>query len=358
MTLNLPGPASIGDDGHVAGHNLIVAALTELDGRSLASSWKGTWSGSTAYTTGDTVAYGGSTWLALVDVNAGGSAPAAGATWGLVAQKGDTGPAGADGAAGPAGAAGAAGAAGPAGADGADGSILASWRGDWPGSGSYSAGDVVAHNGSTWLALVNISAGTPASLGRTYEAGGTVIGATPSRTKFTVSQQITVSTVEAKWEGTSYSTGFTVGIASAWDGTGTIPYLGKHTKASNDGTGVWIEYALDAPVTLNPGTDYYYVCQSGNAKVHDAGSSTGSIATLGPFSHSNNFADTGVSGYHHAFGLIGVVGAGGGAEPGTDAAKWSLVAQKGDTGATGPAGADGAGGAADPMRDILMMMGA
>ena len=68
--------------------------------------------------------------------------------------QGPAGPTGATGAQGPAGPTGATGATGAIGPQGDPGPVGMTFQGDWQGSASYVANDVVTHNGETWIALL------------------------------------------------------------------------------------------------------------------------------------------------------------------------------------------------------------
>ena len=108
-----------------------------------------------------------------------GPAGPAGATGaaGPQGEPGPAGPAGATGAAGPAGAVGPQGEPGPAGLvgpvgpvgptgpAGVPGPVGMNWRGNWSGAGMYQSRDAVAHEGSTYITLVDAPVGTPDASG-------------------------------------------------------------------------------------------------------------------------------------------------------------------------------------------------
>lgn len=73
--------------------------------------WKGVWSDATVYELGDIVQFGGSSYISLTDGNIGNSPATSPASWGLLAQRGDTGATGNQGPAGPPGANGTSGSA-------------------------------------------------------------------------------------------------------------------------------------------------------------------------------------------------------------------------------------------------------
>jgi Collagen triple helix repeat (20 copies) len=170
--------------------------------------FQGEWLIGTSYTVGDAVAYGGSSYIALV-ANAGRQPDVSPVYWGLLAAAGASGPAGPqgpqgfqgptgyagqNGATGPQGPGGPAGPAGPAGATGTTGQVGPQgpigptgatgangipgingingtngapgppgmiFKGAWLANYGYVANDAVAYNGSTYLALVGNNAEDP-----------------------------------------------------------------------------------------------------------------------------------------------------------------------------------------------------
>jgi concanavalin A-like lectin/glucanase superfamily protein/collagen triple helix repeat protein len=84
--------------------------------------WKGAWSDDVAYETGDAVAFNGSSYVSLTNTNTGNVPDTSPASWGLIAQRGNTGATGNQGLIGPQGATGATGAQGPIGPSGPVGS--------------------------------------------------------------------------------------------------------------------------------------------------------------------------------------------------------------------------------------------
>lgn len=127
--------------------------------------FRGPWNFLLVYQTDDAVGSGGSTWIAL-RANVG-VVPTAGEDWALLAQIGDMGPAGPQGAAGPQGVQGAAGPqgakgdTGDTGPTGPQGTAGLTWRGTWDSVTSYVANDAVLANGSAWVALRANSNVTP-----------------------------------------------------------------------------------------------------------------------------------------------------------------------------------------------------
>ena len=117
-------------------------------------SFRGAWVATAAYSTGDTVYFGGSAYIATAAVN--GNPPGVSPAWSLLAQQGSTGVAGPQGLPG---ATGTAGAAGPAGPQGAAGPAGLSWRGAYTPQTGYSAGDAVAYGGASYVSLSGANAG-------------------------------------------------------------------------------------------------------------------------------------------------------------------------------------------------------
>ncbi len=97
--------------------------------------WRGAWSVSTSYATNDAVQSGGSAWVAKLAST--GVVPIEGASWTMLAQKGDPGPQGAT---------------GPQGDQGPQGVPGLTWRGAWSVSTSYATNDAVQSGGSAWVA--------------------------------------------------------------------------------------------------------------------------------------------------------------------------------------------------------------
>ncbi len=114
--------------------------------------WRGAWSVSASYATNDAVQSGGSAWVAKLAST--GVVPIEGASWTLLAQKGDTGPQGATGATGSLGPTGATGTTGATGATGPQGMPGLTWRGAWSVSASYATNDAVQNGGSAWVATL------------------------------------------------------------------------------------------------------------------------------------------------------------------------------------------------------------
>jgi hypothetical protein len=114
-----------------------------------------------SYAANDVVSYNGSSYVAKVATNSGDPAPGSNSNWNLMSQQGASGSAGATG---PTGASGPTGAQGPPGVDGAPGpqgpqgttGTGFNWRGAFDCSASYSAGDVISYQGSSWITKIPI----------------------------------------------------------------------------------------------------------------------------------------------------------------------------------------------------------
>ncbi len=118
--------------------------------------WRGAWNVSTSYATNDAVQSGGSAWVAELPNT--GVVPVEGASWTMLAQKGDTGSTGPTGATGTTGATGAAGSPGAQGPQGVPG---LTWRGAWSVGVIYVVNDAVQSGGSAWVALQANTGVTP-----------------------------------------------------------------------------------------------------------------------------------------------------------------------------------------------------
>ncbi len=116
--------------------------------------FKGPWSGSTAYSAGDAVAYSGSAYIATAPVN--GNPPGIAPAWSLLAQKGAPGTAGAQGPQGLPGAPGPTGATGPQGLTGPAG---LTWRGPYDAGNGYATGEAVAYNGASYVSVGPVNTG-------------------------------------------------------------------------------------------------------------------------------------------------------------------------------------------------------
>lgn len=274
-----------------------------------------------------------------------GVAGAVGAT-GPAGPKGDAGDTGPAGATGPKGDTGA---TGPAGADGADGTFVSTWQGEWQTGTSYPEGDVVAHSGSTWLATSAVNADVEPGVDADLTVLGDIGGSTPispypayilRSSILNNNGPITANALRFTLESTSGGGGW-VGIGDAnatgdkatWLAKGQIP-VGVSGEVTID---------LDASVVLdyNHTSTFMYVMSDGTA--------SNAIMVWSDRTHSANFY---TSSLHYWYGgwnslnnsSLGVTVGYRGANP------WTLVAQKGDTGAAGQ------NATATPM--VFLMMGA
>lgn len=107
------------------------------------NSYEGVWAGGD-YLEGDIVFFDGSSWIATANTT-GADVPGAAAVWELVAQEGDQGIQGLQ---------------GIQGVQGIQGTVLNSNQGAWV-SGAYDAGDIVTHEGSTWMSTTAITTEVP-----------------------------------------------------------------------------------------------------------------------------------------------------------------------------------------------------
>jgi hypothetical protein len=164
-TQGLPGPIGLtgaqgppGDPGPAGAQGLAGQGFN----------FRAAFDGSATYAPYDVVSYNGSSYNAKTATNPGDPTPDVNPNWSLMAQQGATGatgPSGPIGLTGATGATGAAGAQGPQGIPGPTGSTGAqgpqgpqgaagsgfNWRGAFDCSASYSAGDAISYQGSSWI---------------------------------------------------------------------------------------------------------------------------------------------------------------------------------------------------------------
>ncbi len=110
--------------------------------------WRGAWSEATLYAAGDGVGRDGTSYIAIAPSV---DDPPPGALWQLLAAAGAIGPAGPQGVPGPVGPVGPAG--GPTGPPGSAGPPGVIWRGAWVEATLYAAGDGVARDGTSYIAI-------------------------------------------------------------------------------------------------------------------------------------------------------------------------------------------------------------
>ncbi len=238
--------------------------------------FRGLWSGTANYSTGDAVSYNGSAYIATAAVN--GNPPGISPAWSLLARQGDTGATGTQGPQGPAGATGATGVTGPQGLQGPAG---LRWRGTYDSGTGYPTGDAVAYNGASYVSVTDVNAGVVPGSGPQWAllaaagAAGTngVNGATGATGATGAAATIQVGTVNTGAPGTQVVIQ-NAGSANAATLNFTIPQ-GAAGAAGTPGLtyrGVW-----------GSGTGYAH-----NDVVYRSGSSYVS-------QHDNNTADPAVS---------------------------------------------------------------
>ncbi|WP_260705358.1 DNRLRE domain-containing protein [Edaphobacter flagellatus] len=113
------------------------------------ANYTGNYSSTTNYALHDAVSYNGSTYISLVNGNAGNTPSLSLSQWALLAAQGIQGPAGPQGLQGPAGSPGATGAVGATGPQGPP----VSFTGGWLVSRAYATGDAVSYGGGSYIAL-------------------------------------------------------------------------------------------------------------------------------------------------------------------------------------------------------------
>ncbi len=353
--------------------------------------WRGAWDGGASYATNDAVQNGGSAWVAKLANT--GVTPTEGASWTLLAQKGDPGPQGATGAAGSIGPQGSTGLTGATGATGPQGVPGLTWRGAWSVSTSYATNDAVQNGGSAWLATLANTGVTPTEgaswtmLAQKGDPGSTgpqgATGATGSTgptgatgtTGTTGAQGATGAAGSQGAQGPQGVPGLT--WRGAWD-SGT-------NYATNDavqsGGSAWVAKLANTGVTPIEGASWTILALKGATGSQGATGATGSI---GPTGATGLMGATGATGPQGVPGLTwrgawsvstsyatnDAVQSGGpawvatlpntGILP-TAGTNWTMLAQKGDpgpagpTGATGPQGATGTTGSIGPQGSAGLM---
>lgn len=143
------GPKGDKGDKGDTGNTGATGAVGPTGPAGAGMTWRGAYDGGTAYVVGDGVAYGGSSYLCILDSI--GHLPTNTTYWSLFAQKGDTGAAGADGAAG---------AKGDKGDQGDPGTGMA-WHGDYDAAHAYVVGDMVQSGGSSYICIAPTTGHVP-----------------------------------------------------------------------------------------------------------------------------------------------------------------------------------------------------
>jgi Bacterial Ig-like domain (group 2)/Collagen triple helix repeat (20 copies) len=120
--------------------------------------FRGVFDNSATYAANDVVSYNGSSYVAKTATNPGDPAPDSNPNWSLMAQQGAAGATGASGPAGTQGPQGIPGLTGSTGAQGPQGTAGTgfNWRGAFDCSASYSPGDVISYQGSSWITKIPI----------------------------------------------------------------------------------------------------------------------------------------------------------------------------------------------------------
>lgn len=334
--------------------------------------WKGVWSGSTGYLTGDAVSFNGSAYISTSDTNVNVT-PGSGLPWQLLAQQGSTGPAG------PAGSNGTNGSNGmaatvqvgtvttaapgssvvvqnagtataavlnfsiPQGATGAAGTPGLTWQGTWLSGTGYAKGDVVFRNGSAYVSLHSTNTADPVISVANNTGDWQVLASQGSPGAATVS----IGTVTGGTSAAVTNSGtqnaavlnFTLpkGDPGAAGPAGLV-FLGAWSSAT--------QYAATSVVTWNGSA---YVAIASSTGVHPTGDA-GSASAWATLASKGDAGATGPSGTTPTFAISGVhTGAAGSAAAVTNVGsstniQLDFTIPQGATGATGPAGPAGSGG--------------
>ena len=381
--------------------------------------WRGAWEALGSYAVDDAVYHNGSSWVALATST--GSAPEVGnSNWSLLAQKGEAGatgaqgpqgaigetgpqgPIGLTGATGPQGPIGLTGATGPQGpqgdpgATGPQGPKGVNWRGAWEALGSYAVDDAVYHNGSSWVALAATTGSAPevgnsnwSLLAQKGEAGATgaqgpqgTIGETGPQgpiglTGATGPQGpigLTGATGPQGPQGDPGATGPQgpkgVNWRGAWEALGS--YAVDDAVYHNGSS--WVALATSTGSTPEAGnSNWSLLAQKGEAGATGAQGPQGTIGETGPQGPIGLTGATGPQGpqgvnwrgawealgsyavddavYHNGSSWVALATSTGSA-PEVGNSNWSLLAQKGEAGATGAQGPQGAIGETGPQGPI------
>jgi hypothetical protein len=189
------GATGVGTTGPTGPTGVGTTGATGVTG--LGITWRGTWSGATAYAVNDAVHDGGSAYICILANT--GQVTSNATYWSLTAEKGTTGPTGVGttGVTGPTGV-GTTGATGPTGvgttgATGPTGAKGARWLGAWSSSTAYVVDDLVSSGGVTYICILGhtnqvppnatywgvvADKGADGGLGPTGVTGPTGVGAT------------------------------------------------------------------------------------------------------------------------------------------------------------------------------------
>ena len=203
-------------------------------------------------------------------------------------------------------------------------------KGSWNSATSYAVNDVVLRNGDTYVANTANSATDPATDGvatsltgtSTATSGLTQVNSAVTRAPFTVGASGNIATVTVTSRGAVFASGTIIGLVpSSWNGTGTVPWLGKYTLSTAQASVGALTATLDALVPVVVGSSYQVVVTSPQVTVGDTGKSVSGIVSsvATPFYGSSSSAvTTALTGYAMLFSVDGA------SVPA--APKWTLLA--------------------------------
>ncbi len=389
--------------------------------------FQGTWNNGTTYTTGDAVFSNGASYISLSSGNINHD-PASGAPWALLAQQGSTGttggtgPTGASGPTGPAGPTGpqgtqgnagstgltgAQGVAGPTGSTGPTGPAgpPLTFQGTWNNGTTYTTGNAVFSNGSSYISLSgntnqNPASGAPWALLAQQGSTGTTGATGPTGSMGPTGP--TGLTGPQGTQGNTGSTGLTgaQGVAGPTGSTGPtgpvgppLTFQGTWNSGTTYATGDAVFSNGSSYISLSGNTNqapasgvpWALLAQQGSTGTTGGTGPTGAAGPTGPTGPQGTQGNTGSTGLTGAQGVAGPTGSTGPTGPsgppltfqGTwnnattyatgdavfsngssyislssgninhdpaSGAPWALLAQQGSTGATGPTGPQGAQG--------------
>lgn len=280
--------------------------------------WKGAWSSSTGYLTGDAVSFSGSAFISISDTNINVT-PGSGLPWQLLAQQGSTGP------------------AGPAGTNGANGGNGA--------AATVQVGTVTTSAPGSGVVVQNAGTANAAVLNFSIPQGATGAAGTPGLT----------------WQGTwTTGTGYSTGDVVFRNGSACVSLHGTNTvdpvvSVANN-TGDWqilasqgspgaatvsigaVTAGTSAAVT-NSGTQNAAVLNFTLPKGDPGAAGPAGLVFFGPWSSATQYPATSVVTWNGSSYVA--IASSSGVHPTGDAGSasaWSTLASKGDAGATGPSG--------------------
>lgn len=256
---------------------------------------------------------------------------------GPAGEPGEPGPAGSTGLTGPAGSTGPIGPEGGPGPAGANGALVDAYEGAWSPGVNYDLGDVVEHDGASWLATGDPAAGVEPGAPSPPAVVGGVDGVLSGSgledfgitQRFTPTAAMTVTGLRL-WTPGALGVVRTIGIVPSPSGHTTTGFLASGTVNPPGG---WAEVTFAEPLVLSAGVQYGVASNApGFSGVDAPFVFDGLTAPSAMLSNGNSY-----DAWRLRFELVGVDAA---------AVPWSLLADRGDTGAAGPAGAAGAAGPA------------